>query len=74
MIDFQINSKCLPVIEMLANFDDDIDEFYGVMVNVKRLSDRKKFELPLADLEATDKKSDKYQLLDDYSVWFVNNR
>ena len=58
----------------LIDFEDEVDEFYGVMVNVKRLSDRKKFELPLADLEATDKKSDDYQLLDDYSVWFVNNR
>ena len=58
----------------LIDFEDEVDEFYGVMVNVKRLSDRKKFELPLADLEATNKKSDDYQLLDDYSVWFVNNR
>ena len=57
----------------LIDFDDDVDEFYGLMVNMKRLSDRKKFLLPLADLKATDKKSDNYQLLDDYSVWFVNN-
>jgi len=58
----------------LIDFEDEVDEFYGVMVTVKRLSDRKKFELPLADLEATEKKSSNYQLLDDYSVWFVNNR
>ena len=45
-----------------------------LIANVRRKSDKKKFELGLADLEATDKKSRNYQLLDDYSVWFVNNR
>ena len=41
---------------------------------VRRISDGKKFLLGLSELEATDKKSKSYQLLDDYSVWFVNNR
>lgn len=41
---------------------------------VRRISDGKKFLLGLSELEATDKKSKNYQLLDDYSVWFVNNR
>ena len=45
---------------------------YGISVNVKRVSDKRKFTLPLADLESTDKQSNNYQLLDDYSVWFVN--
>jgi hypothetical protein len=59
----------------LIDFIDDIDDEYdGIFVNVQRLSDKKQFILPLADLKSTDKKSKNYQLLDDYSVWFVNNR
>ena len=59
----------------LIDFIDDIDDEYdGIFVNVQRLSDKKKFVLPLADLKSKDKKSKNYELLDDYSVWFVNNR
>ena len=54
------------------SFDDQIEDMEGLMVKVKRISDRKQFVLPLADMKATDKKSPNYQLLDDYSVWFVN--
>jgi len=46
----------------------------GVLVEVERVSDKKKFTLPLADLEAVDEKSKNHQLLDDYAVWFVNYR
>ena len=41
---------------------------------VRRKSDGRQFYLGLAELEATDRKSNHYQLLDDYAVWFVNNR
>jgi hypothetical protein len=58
----------------LLSFDDNVDPDYGIFVNVRRVSDKKKFVLPLADLEATKKKSTNYQLLDDYAVWFVNWR
>jgi len=59
----------------LIDFIDDIDDEYdGIFVNVQRLSDKKQFILPLADLKSTDRKSKNYQLLNDYSVWFVNNR
>jgi len=58
----------------LISFIEDVDEWYGLLVRVQRLSDKKKFVLPLADLKSTDKKSKNYQLLDDHSVWFVNNR
>jgi hypothetical protein len=47
---------------------------YGLFVDVKRISDNKKFTLPLADLKASDQHSDNYQLFDDYAVWFVNYR
>lgn len=58
----------------VLGFEDEFDEDYGLYVKVKRISDQKKFVLPLADLEATDKKSKNYQLLNDFSVWFVNYR
>jgi len=59
----------------LIKFVDDIDDYYdGIFVHVQRVSDKRKFVLPLADLKSTDRKSKNYQLLDDYSVWFVNNR
>jgi hypothetical protein len=54
------------------DFNRETDEGYGISVNVKRVSDKRKFTLPLADLESTDNQSNNYQLLDDYSVWFVN--
>ena len=52
-------------------FEPNDDQLY---VKVERVSDQKKFTLPLADLEATERKSKNYQLLDDYSVWWVNYR
>ncbi len=50
--------------------------FWGddIGANVRRISDGKEFLLGLSELKATDKKSKNYQLLDDYSVWLVNNR
>ena len=48
------------------------DEDIGACV--RRISDGKEFVLGLSELEATDKKSKNYELLNDYSVWFVNNR
>ncbi len=45
----------------------------GVVVSVKRVSDNKNFELPLADLEIVDKQAENYQIVDDYGVWFTNN-
>ncbi len=56
-------------------FEDRIqDGFYGLLVNVKRTSDKKKFCLPLSDLKGTSENTKNDQLLDDYSVWFVNWR
>lgn len=45
-----------------------------IAAHVRRTSDGREFRLGLAELEATDKKSPNYQLIDDYAVWFVNNR
>jgi len=58
----------------LLSLADEVDGWVGILVNAKRGSDKKEFTLPLAEMEATDERSKNYQLLDDYSVWFVNNR
>lgn len=39
---------------------------------VKRKSDGREFALGLSELKATQRKSEEYQLLHDYSVWFAN--
>jgi hypothetical protein len=55
-------------------FDTYKSEEEGLFVKVSRVSDTKQFILPLAELKTVDKNSEKYQLLDDFSVWFVNSR
>jgi hypothetical protein len=65
--------SCLDRYELLS-FDDDVDPEDGIVVNVKRLSDKKTFVLPLATLEATKRKSVHYQWLHDYAVWFTTWR
>src|SRR5215813_2994723 len=56
----------------LLGFDDEVDPEDGLLVHVKRLSDKKKFTLTLSDVQATDEQSKNYQLLADFTVWFVN--
>jgi hypothetical protein len=46
----------------LLSFEDDVDPDDGIMVHVRHVSDTKKFLLPLANLEATQKKSPTYQV------------
>ncbi len=58
----------------LLSFSDEIDEEKGIFVHVKRTSDKKKFTLPLADLEGVGEKPKIDQLINDYVVWFVNYR
>jgi hypothetical protein len=58
----------------LLSFDEDFDEDEGLYVNVQRISDKKKFSLTLADLEAVEKNSKNAQLLDDHAVWHTNFR
>lgn len=56
----------------LIKIPDKIDEYCGLYAKVRRISDKKIFELPLADLKEVNKKSENYQILDDYAVWVVN--
>ncbi|TCL62388.1 calcium binding protein [Hydrogenispora ethanolica] len=46
---------------------DGIDELYGIMAVVRR--GRKKYVLPLSELEPVDKDGDHYQLIEDYIYW-----
>ncbi len=69
----QTRPSCLDKYELLS-FDDNVDPEDGILVNLKRLSDKKTFVLPLAKLEATKRKSVNDQLLDDYAIWFTTWR
>ena len=69
----QTRPSCMDKYELLS-FDNDVDPEEGILANVKRLSDKKTFVLPLAKLEATKRRSLTYQLLDDYAIWFTTWR
>ena len=53
---------------------ENIDEIYGVLAKVKRVTDKKMFVLPLWDLKCIDKKSKYYEYISDYSFWMTNYR
>ena len=56
----------------MSRIDSYIDEDYGLFAKVTRLSDKKRFQLPLADMKAVEEGAPEYQFLDDYSFWFIN--
>jgi len=58
----------------LLSFEDEYGAYESIDVQVRRMSDKKRFVLPLAYLKATEKQSKNYQLLDDYAVWIANWR
>ena len=62
--------SCMDKFELIS-IDSEIDQEDGILVNVKRVSDKKTFVLSLAKLEATKRKSANRQLLDDYAIWFT---
>ncbi len=47
-----------------------VADLYGIIVEVRR--GRRKYELPLCDLEVVDEDSPNYQPVSDYSLWFAN--
>jgi len=49
-----------------------IPEAERIFATVERVTDKKPFSLPLEDLKAKSRKSPNYQLLEDYSCWYVN--
>ncbi len=46
------------------------EDLYGVLVKVK--AGRKSYIFPLCRLDAVDKRSGNFTLVDDYGVWFVH--
>ncbi|MDH3674949.1 MAG: hypothetical protein OES12_05595 [Anaerolineae bacterium] len=58
----------------MKEFDATVDEAWDILVNVQRIPYRKRFEIPLSQLQAVDKTSRNYQSLNDYTVWYVNWR
>jgi hypothetical protein len=49
---------------------DDVDDLYGVLVDIQHKQGR--FMFPLCDLEVTDQSDPRAQPVDDYAVWFAN--
>jgi len=57
---------------ILEKISEQYDEYDGLIVEVIRVTDKKRFQIPLSELKSTNKRSKNYKLLDDYSVWIVN--
>lgn len=49
---------------------DDVDDLYGILAHIRHRLGRLMF--PLCDLEVVDQSDPRFQLVDDYSVWFAN--
>ena len=64
------------LLEILRKAESPWAMLYGedLGARVRRISDGKHFFLGIGEIEATDKKSKNHQLLNDYGVWFINNR
>ena len=58
----------------LQKLDAVVDEEWDILVNVRRMPYHKRFTIPLSELQAVDKSSPNYQLLEDHTVWYVNWR
>jgi len=66
--DFQLQAIDLDAGSGWMRFSEDI------AAHVRRISDGREFVVGLSQLEATDKNSPNFQLLDDYGAWFANDR
>ena len=66
------NNPSYSDIFVLVRFLDRIHPQDGIQVEVQRTSDRKTFTLSLIELEGSDPESPNYQLIEDYSLWFLN--
>ncbi len=65
------NPSCKDTFEFI-DFDGIISVEDGICIKVKRLSDRKRFDMLLRDLEVVDKRSPNFLLVSDYSSWMTN--
>lgn len=64
------------LLDIVRDADSEWMMCYGEDIGacIRRIADGKKFVMGLSELKATDKKTKNYELIDDYAVWFVNNR
>ena len=58
----------------LVEFEELHSNEEQIFVTVERVSDKKRFSLPLDNLEASKRRSKNCQLLEDYASWWVNYR
>lgn len=56
----------------LETFEATLDVDWDILVKVRRTSDGQRFTVPLSELKAVDETAENSQLLNDYTVWFVN--
>ncbi len=56
----------------LSKIDDFMDIDHGLFGRLTRLSDKKRFSMPLVEFEFVDKDSKTFEALDDYRYWFIN--
>jgi hypothetical protein len=47
-----------------------VDDSYGIIVRIRHK--RRKFDIPLCDLDATENDPGAHQIISDYRVWFAN--
>ena len=67
------NPSYLDTFELIDfSYDPRGDE--GIYAEVRRVSDKKIFNVDLDYLKVKPKKSKNFNLIDDYGVWFVNYR
>lgn len=58
-------------VTVLGLYDeDDTDDLYGILADI--LHQRDRFPFPLCDLEIIDPSDSRWQVVDDYAVWFAN--
>lgn len=53
---------------------EEYDDWKGIYTCVKRVSDKKQFNIPLWDLKVIDKKDLNFLIISDYSSWMTNYR
>ncbi len=59
----------------LDEIENSNDELFGLLGNVTLVSDEKqKTKIPLCDLRAADNRSQNFELLNDYSTWFIHHQ
>ncbi len=56
----------------ILKLNDTLDDKYGILADVQRGSDQRKFTLPLAELESVVEDSLNSELLENYSMWFFS--